>query len=86
VLLHTQLFKDRVSVKANLDNYERFINPHEHIWNVKSILELVTQDIDAMCKVLSIALRGFACVWYHNLEHDSILHFHNLSSKTNLSL
>jgi hypothetical protein len=48
---------------------------------VGSLLELVIQDIDVIYKVLLTTLCGSAHVWYHSLKHDSILHFHDLSSK-----
>jgi hypothetical protein len=62
-----------VSIKTNLDNYERLIYPREHIQNIRSLLELITQDIDVMCKVLLIALCESAHVWYHSLEPSFIL-------------
>lgn len=78
-VFYTQLSKDRL-YKTNLDNYERLIYPLEHIQNIRSLLELITQDIDVMCKVLLIALCEFAHVWYHSLEPSFILQFHDLSS------
>ena len=76
-ILHTQLSKYLFSAKANLDNYKGFTNPWEHIQNVKSIQEFVTQDSDVMCKVLSIIFYGSKQAWYHRFN----LHFHDLSSK-----
>jgi len=80
-IMYTWLFKDRVSIKANLDNYKQLINPREHTQNMRSILELVTQDIDAMCKVLLTTFSRSARVWYYNLEPNSILYFYNLNSQ-----
>jgi hypothetical protein len=62
-----------VSIKTNLDNYERLIYPRKHIQNIRSLLELITQDIDVMYKVLLITLCESAHVWYHSLEPSFIL-------------
>jgi hypothetical protein len=57
---HTHLSQDYVSVKANLGNYNGLTNSREHIQNIQSILDLVTQDNDAGCKVLIVILYGYA--------------------------
>ncbi|KAJ6993877.1 hypothetical protein NC653_016871 [Populus alba x Populus x berolinensis] len=41
----------------------------------------MTQDTDAIYKVIPITFCGSACTWYHSLELNSIIHFHDLSSK-----
>lgn len=58
-VLHTQLL-DYISAKVNLDNYKGLIDLQEHIQNVRSLLELVIQDIDIICKVLQTTLCGSA--------------------------
>jgi len=70
-----------VFIKTNLDDYERIIYPREHIQNIRSLLELITQDINVMCKVLLTILCESAHVWYHSLEPGFILQFYDLSSK-----
>jgi hypothetical protein len=69
-VLHTNLSKECVSEKANLDNHNGFTNPRENIKNIRSILEFLKQNIDAKCKVFPTTFYGFAKVWYHNLEPD----------------
>jgi hypothetical protein len=80
-ILHTQLFKDLVSSKVSLKNYEGLTNLHEHIQNIKSILKLITQDNDVVCKVLLATLYGSTRAWYHSLEFVFILHFRDFNSK-----
>jgi hypothetical protein len=77
----TWITKNCVSIKANLENYKGLIDPREHIQNMKRILELITQDHDAMCKVFPTTLRGSTQAWYHSIEFGLILHFHDFSSK-----
>ena len=55
--------QDCVSTKANLENYDGSTESREHIQNMRSILERVTQYNDVMCKVLSTTLREFTCSW-----------------------
>lgn len=80
-ILHTQLFKNLISSKVSLKNYEGLTNLHEHIQNIKSIIKLITQDNDVMCKVLLAALHGSTRAWYHSLEFVFILHFRDFNSK-----
>jgi len=61
-ILHTWLFKDYVSMKANIENDKGIINLWKNIKNVISILEVVTQDSDVMWKVLPTTLCGFVHV------------------------
>lgn len=80
-ILHTQLFKDIISSKVSLKNYKGLTNLHEHIQNIKSILKLITQDNDVMCKVLLATLLGSTRAWYHSLQFVFILHFRDFNSK-----
>ncbi|KAJ6991066.1 hypothetical protein NC653_019320 [Populus alba x Populus x berolinensis] len=77
----THLSKDHVSAKTNLDRYNGLINSRKHMQNFRTILELVTQKSDAMCKISPTIFHGFAQVWYHNLEPDSIFSLHDLYAK-----
>jgi hypothetical protein len=50
-VLHTYFFKDSVSTKANVGNYNGLIDPIEHIQNIRSIIKLVMQKSNVMCKI-----------------------------------
>ena len=50
-VLHTYFFKNSVSTKVNLDNYNGHIDPIEHIQNIRSIVKLVMQKSDVICKI-----------------------------------
>lgn len=47
-VLHTHLFKDRVTAKANVDNYDGFTYPKRHIQSVTNIPNLVAQKCNTM--------------------------------------
>jgi hypothetical protein len=49
-VLHTHLSQD----------YNGLTNLREHIQNIQSILDLVTQDNDAVCKVFIVIFYGYA--------------------------
>jgi hypothetical protein len=79
-ILNTCFLKDFNTTKMNLDNYNRLTNLWEYVHNVRSNLELVIHDSNAMCKILSIIFYGFIWVWYHVLELGYIFSFFYLSS------
>jgi len=61
-LLYTHVNKDCVIFKANLENYDGFINPKGHIQNIRSILELVTTKSDDRLKIFSTTFHEFTRV------------------------
>jgi len=67
-------------MKMNLDNLDGLTNLWEYLQNVRSNLELVIHDSNAMCKILSIIFYGFIWIWYHVLELGYIFSFFYLSS------
>lgn len=77
----THFFKDCVYTKADLDNYNGFINIRENIHNIQSILGFITQDNKATCNVFPIIFYEFAQAWYHSLKLDFIIDFHDLYVK-----
>lgn len=78
--LNTCFLKDFNTTKMNLDNYNGLTNLWEYVQNVRSNLELVIHDSNAMCKILSIIFYGFIWVWYHVLELSYIFSFFYLSN------
>lgn len=50
-VLHTYFSYDSVSTKTNLDNYNGLIDPIKHIQNIRSIIKLVMQKSNVMCKI-----------------------------------
>jgi hypothetical protein len=67
--------------KDDFDNYDRLIDPRYHIQNIHNNLELVIQDIDAICKIQPTTFKGLARYWYKNLDPGSITGFRDLCAK-----
>lgn len=67
--MNTCIPKDHIFTKMTLNNYDGLTNPREY---VQGSLELDIQGSHAMCKIIPITFRGLICVWYNNLESDSI--------------
>jgi len=59
-VLGTYVLKDYIFKKMTLDNYDELTNPREHMQNIRGNLELVIQDRDGMCKILSMTFRRSA--------------------------
>jgi len=55
-MINTYISKDYVITNDNLENYNDLIDPKKHIQNIRSILELVKQKSNAMCKIFPIIL------------------------------
>jgi len=64
-----------------LDNYDGLTDLREHVQNMHRNLELVIQDDNAMCKILSMTFIGLTRVWYNNLKLVSIMDSNNFCAK-----
>lgn len=80
-MLHTHLTNDFVTAKANLYNYDGLTSHKEHVQNVSGILELVTIESDAICKIFPTASHRSTRAWYHSFKTSSILGLYDLCVK-----
>jgi len=72
---------DYISTKINMDNYDGLTDLMKHVQIMCSSLDLVIQHNNIICKIIFTTFRGFAHVWYNNLDLDSIEEFSDLCSK-----
>jgi hypothetical protein len=49
-----------ISTKMNLDNYDSLADSRKHVQNVRSSSELVNEESDVICKILSTTFKRSA--------------------------
>jgi hypothetical protein len=82
VFWHEKLFEKHPQPHCQTrSKYNSLINSRKHMQNVRRIIELVTKNSDAMCKISPTILHGFTQVWYFNLEPNSIFGLCDLYAK-----